>query len=163
MSIQLTDLQVTIFECCYPVGSIYITESDGNPNTLIPGGQSSTWTKIENRMLIGSGSSYGLGSQGGEATHTLTASEMPSHTHSIGVSEDNSGNWAAAQVNSVIWKSGGIAPIGAGGGTGGVNGTFGDRGAQYYADWGFLQYTGSSTPHNNLPPYRAVNIWRRDS
>lgn len=156
MSIQLTDLQVTIFECCYPVGSIYITESDGNPNTLIPGGQSSTWTKIENRMLIGSGSSYGLGSQGGEATHTLTVSEMPSHTHTMSSS--------GSHVHSFTYPKGDQNYNNGSGNTWWGNSYSYSKNTNSSGSHTHTVYSaGSSAPHNNLPPYRAVNIWRRDS
>lgn len=36
---------------------------------------------LRGRMVIGSGNSYLLGENGGEAAHTLTTSEMPAHTH----------------------------------------------------------------------------------
>lgn len=37
---------------------------------------------LRDRVPVGSGSSYGVGDEGGEADHTLTVSEMPSHNHS---------------------------------------------------------------------------------
>ena len=40
-----------------------------------------SWSKIEGRFLLGASSSYAINSTGGEATHTLTISEMPSHNH----------------------------------------------------------------------------------
>lgn len=41
-----------------------------------------TWEALEQgRVLIGQGSSYPAGSTGGEATHTLSLNEMPSHNH----------------------------------------------------------------------------------
>ena len=37
---------------------------------------------LRDRFIVGAGNSYSVGSTGGEATHTLTVSEMPSHNHS---------------------------------------------------------------------------------
>lgn len=37
---------------------------------------------LRNRVAVGSGSTYALAATGGEATHTLTVAEMPSHRHS---------------------------------------------------------------------------------
>jgi len=39
---------------------------------------------LRDRFVVGAGSSYNLGDTGGEATHTLTVDEIPSHTHQIG-------------------------------------------------------------------------------
>lgn len=61
----------------YPVGSIYWSSRNTSPASLFGG----TWTQIQNRFLIGAGGSYVVNSTGGEATHTLTAAEMPSHNH----------------------------------------------------------------------------------
>ncbi|CAB5212622.1 hypothetical protein UFOVP188_36 [uncultured Caudovirales phage] len=36
---------------------------------------------LRDRFIIGAGSSYSVGSTGGATTHTLTTTEMPSHTH----------------------------------------------------------------------------------
>lgn len=35
---QLELLKKTMFEISYPVGSYFLTEQDGNPNTIITGG-----------------------------------------------------------------------------------------------------------------------------
>ena len=61
----------------WPVGSIYMSVNSTNPGTLFGG----TWTQLQNRFLLGAGSSYTNGATGGEATHTLTTNEMPSHKH----------------------------------------------------------------------------------
>jgi microcystin-dependent protein len=36
---------------------------------------------LRDRFIIGAGSSYSVGATGGSSSHTLTISEMPSHTH----------------------------------------------------------------------------------
>ena len=62
----------------FPVNSIYHTYTDVNPGTFLGG----TWVRIaEGRMLIGVNSKYTAGATGGEETHKLTVSEMPSHNH----------------------------------------------------------------------------------
>ncbi len=48
------------------------------------GGESGSYFRIpdsRNRAVVGAGGSYGLGSYGGSATHTLTIAEMPNHDH----------------------------------------------------------------------------------
>lgn len=42
-----------------------------------------SWNKIEGRFLLGASSSYGVGTTGGSATHTMTTSEMPTHAHGL--------------------------------------------------------------------------------
>ena len=71
----------TILDIVYPVGSIYITESDSfDPNVSFTG----QWDKIQDRFLYGTGSENSVsGSIGGEKSHTLTEDEMPSHRHVI--------------------------------------------------------------------------------
>jgi len=38
---------------------------------------------LRDRFIVGAGSTYAAGATGGEATHVLTTSEMPSHAHSV--------------------------------------------------------------------------------
>ena len=61
----------------WPVGSIYMSVNSTNPGTLFGG----TWQRLKDRFLLGAGDTYAAGSQGGEATHTLTIDEMPAHSH----------------------------------------------------------------------------------
>ena len=64
----------------YPVGSIYMSVNSTNPGTLFGG----TWAQIQDRFLLACGSTYANGATGGEATHTLTENEMPTHKHLSG-------------------------------------------------------------------------------
>ena len=57
----------------YPVGSIYMSVNSTSPATLFGG----TWEQIKDKFLLASGNTYGAGTTGGEAKHTLTVNEMP--------------------------------------------------------------------------------------
>ena len=62
----------------YPLGSIFISTNTTNQSIYFGG----TWERIKGRFLLAADdSTYKIGSTGGEATHKLTISEMPSHTH----------------------------------------------------------------------------------
>jgi microcystin-dependent protein len=87
-------------------------------------------------------SSPGFPSSGGEETHVLSVAEMPSHGHSF-------------DVNKEGWPDGGDIPA--------------PSPAESYRYWNTLytkfptHYTvsvtqaGSNQPHNNMPPYMALN------
>lgn len=118
----------------YPVNSIYISYSDTSPASLFGG----TWQRIENRFLWGCTSTSEIGLTAGEMTHTLTTSEMPSHTHMI---YDNSASGSnSAHVWPTTWK------------------TNADAGSMKGSSIG---WTGGGGAHNNMPPYVNVAIWRR--
>ena len=63
----------------YPVGSIYMSVNSTSPATLFGG----TWVRLKDKFLLGAGDTYTAGDTGGAATHTLTTSEMPSHSHGL--------------------------------------------------------------------------------
>lgn len=126
-----------IFNRIYPIGSIYISTTDTNPGTLFTG----TWEKIENRFLLASGSSYQLGSTGGEATHKLTINELPSHTHN-------------ASAGQFISTSPNVTP--------GTVMSF-DSGQYKRYSMNSTSSTGGSKAHNNMPPYLVVSIYKRIS
>ena len=96
---QLTTLESTIINKIYPIGSIYISETDDTVSDVQTrfGG---TWVAYgKGKTLIGAG--IGTDANGnsqtfsvsnnssnlGEYKHKLTVSEMPSHTHTFGYSE----------------------------------------------------------------------------
>lgn len=107
--------------------------------------------------MLASGDTYANGSTGGEASHILTETEMPYHHHQLGIynSALGSGDYLAQSTpNAVIFNREGSANID-------WNGTFGDRmeNSGYTGD--AISYTGGSQPHNNMPPYLAINVWKR--
>ena len=69
-----------IISLIYPIGAIYISASNVNPSQLFGG----VWEQLKDRFLLGVGDTYTtVGATGGEASHTLTVDEIPSHSHTL--------------------------------------------------------------------------------
>lgn len=125
-----------VLEKVYPVGSIYINASvSTNPATLLGFG---TWTAFgAGRVLVGLDSTDtdfdSAEETGGAKTHTLTTSEIPSHTHTTTIGVASGGSAPGALENRTP--------------TGGVNYT--------------SSSTGGGQAHNNLQPYIVVYMWKR--
>lgn len=119
----------------YPVGCIYQSASSTSPASFLGG----TWERIKDKFILAAGDTYAAGSTGGEATHTLTISEMPNHTHRLWVEGKTyeakgktlvtsiSANEHNVDVSQNIW----------------------------------MNSQGGSNSHNNMPPYLTAYIWRR--
>ena len=132
----VNNLQTTVnnyWKTIYPVGSVYVSvNSSFNPNNSFGG----TWVRIQDRFLLASGSTYTNGNTGGEATHTLTINEMPSHNHNVNVGValnlgTNQGLVSGHSPSAVDNVSRDTAKVGGG------------------------------QPHNNMPPYLTVMMWKR--
>lgn len=129
----------SLWDQIYPVGSIYLSVNATNPSVLFGG----TWEQLQDRFLLACSSTYRAGSTGGEATHTLTVDEMPSHYHQM---KDGG--------RMVYWDSG-LTPVGA---------TYGSSSVNYQATWNsYTLNEGGNESHNNMPPYLAVYMWKRIS
>ena len=119
----------------YPVGIVLPFWNDTEPAAIFGG----TWELIaEGQTLLQSGGTYTLGSTGGEANVTLTVETIPSHTHPYRL------------ATKETTASNNIYPCGV-------------------ASWSehtvdsqiTTRERGGGLPHNNLPPYLAVNLWKR--
>lgn len=128
-------LSSLILEAVYPIGSIYMSVNNTSPAILFGG----TWEAIQGKFLLGADSgAYKAGTTGGEATHTLTTSEMPSHNH------------------AVYYPNAGADDHSAPG-----NYPDGPSDSTYYAVSSYTSREGGGKAHNNMPPYLAVYIWKR--
>jgi microcystin-dependent protein len=118
---------------------------------------------LRGRSLFGYDGTHPIGSQGGEAAHTLSAAEMPSHSHggATGAS-DRSLSHAHAITNGGYYVmvdrqyfNGFYAQYGAGpAGWYTIDAPSGTAGAPDHLH--AIGAEGGSGAHNNLPPYRAV-------
>lgn len=132
---EVRNLINAIWSTIYPVGSIYMSVEDTSPATLFGG----TWEQIKDTFLLASGETYEAGATGGEVEHTLTINEMPKHGH-----------------KAMYYKSDGSSPMG-----GYVYQTPGELSSSSNIESSFIEHTGGSLPHNNMPPYLAVYVWKR--
>jgi hypothetical protein len=137
----------------FPVGAIFVSAVSTNPATLLGYG---TWTAFgAGRTLVGidaGQTEFDTAEEtGGAKTHTLTESEMPSHTHVQNAHSHVQG------VNSAT--------------TGGSSGYTPDTSTNTRVNSGYStsdstavnQNTGGGAAHNNLQPYIVVYFWRRTS
>ena len=138
---SLTDL-------VYPVGSVYMSINDTDPSLLFGG----VWEQIKDRFLLSAGDNYNAGDIGGEANHTLTIDEIPSHTHTYGESGYN----ALITNATAAFQSG---DMGVQTGTG-RHYPFTTTGAQYIRSTN-TNSAGGGQAHNNMPPYLTVYMWQR--
>ncbi len=132
-----------ILNTIYPVGSIYMSVNNSNPQTLFGG----TWEQLKDRFLLACGDTYPNGTVGGESTHTLTDAEMPAHEH----------NGLLVDTTQVAWSmphAGGSINL--------------YQSNPFSLDDSFYRtirtaVAGGSMPHNNMPPYFTVYMWKRNA
>ena len=115
----------------YPIGSIYLSVNSTSPQQLFGG----EWEQIKDKFLLSAGDTYSSGSEGGEATHTLTVGEMPPHRHAIFLNSSGSSEFWGASPGCVSQQDGTIK-----------NAT---------------DTAGGGAAHHNMPPYIAVYVWKR--
>lgn len=88
---------------------------------------------LRDKFILAAGTKHAVGSTGGNETVTLTEAQMPKHKHSVS-RQLNSSNYTSATLTSGDYRA--IDPSGAYA----INST----------------ETGSSQPHQNMPPYYAL-------
>ncbi len=141
------NVNTNIIDIIYPVGSIYISVSEINPEILFGFGK---WEQIKDVFLLGAGNTYTGGEIGGESSHTLTIDEIPTHTHEFERSIDDGANWRTALLGrtGTSWSKDYYF---SGGDT-----------LKAHSEWNIrIAETGGGTAHNNMPPYLAVYMWKR--
>lgn len=145
MSEKLARLDKSVIDMVYPVGAIYMSVNSTNPGNLFGG----KWEQIKDCFLLAAGDTYTAGSTGGEAQHTLTVDEMPRHRHSSDSYQDGYPNSGLIEQNKFCtWVNHGIHDYNepeSGESSGAVR----------------TSRVGGSQPHNNMPPYLTVYMWKR--
>ena len=172
-------MKETLLNFCYPIGSIYWSGVATNPHDLFGG----TWEQIKDKFVWAKGDSDVLDATGGEKTHTLTTTEMPSHTHTFTGSAVTSGAnnrghthsvTASGTISGGAYKFTGTAATlkATAGGT--ISGgaykftgsavTSGDESQNHthsVTASGTNASSGGDGAHNNMPPYVVKYCWQR--
>ena len=128
-------LKSDMINTIYPVNSLYFNDSETSPASLFGG----DWERIEKKFILGHGSGNVLKGTGGEESHLLTQSEIPSLFPIPFGSNTIQGSDYARILGLAIGLT------------------------QYQDTWHVLINDGGSNAHNNMPPYYVSCIWRRNA
>lgn len=143
-----------ILKAVYPVGSIYISTSATNPATTFGFG---TWASIGvGRTIVCAGTGYAAAGTGGSTTtsytpagtvgnHTLTTSQIASHSHGVYRIRSAAGGSAEFTVSGASVS--GAATI--------ASNTAGGGGAHNHG------FTGTAANISTMQPWFGAYIWRR--
>lgn len=136
-----------VFLAVHPVGSIFLSTDGTEPAELYGG----TWEQIKDAFLLGAGDTYAAESTGGEEKHTLTESELPNVTGGIDLQSNGNSQGIVSRAHGVFTLGqislGAFQP----------NNRVSEEGIARQ----FRMSFGSNLPHNNMPPYYSVYIWKR--
>jgi microcystin-dependent protein len=96
---------------------------------------------LQASIPLNNGTQYQMGQKGGEISHTLTASELPVHTHGARVGRPATSTSPAG----AYWASSGKL-------------SFAAPGPAAVMNPATVGSTGNSQPHNNLPPFLVLTF-----
>lgn len=131
-----------VFLAVHPVGSIFLSTDGTEPAELYGG----TWEQIKDVFLLGAGDTYAAGGTGGEAEHTLTKSELPRIREHLNGLTAYDANINGVEGILTLTEENTHSNVQPGNGT-------------KYTTLGMS--LGDGLPHNNMPPYYSIYIWRR--
>ena len=148
-----------LLELLYPIGSLYVSMNNTNPNTVLGIG---AWTQITDRFLYCANSS---GTNGGNSTATLTVDNLPSHNHTFtGDTATGSvkNHHATGLLNSTdvatgVFQTGEDVRVA-------LQSTETQRGNGInfsMTPTGTISNTGNGEAFSIMPPYTTVYAWHR--
>lgn len=143
---------VSFIDIIYPIGSIYMSVNSINPSLFIGG----TWEQIQDRFLLASGFTYSAGSTGGSSKVALTKAQMPRHNHTQAQHRHKQANKysdGSGSAGAYVYSSN-------------------RKATDHYTDYQtpVINHTGGTgttnvdangSPHENMPPYLTVYMWKR--
>lgn len=130
-------LSETVSRVAFPAGAVIAFSSN------CPAGWSS-YDPAKDRFILGAGGTYTLLGTGGEATHSLTNQELPSHSHALHPELILFGPQPASQFASV------------------ESGNYPLNRSREIIPPPTPSSAGGNAPHNNMPPYLVLNFCRKD-
>ena len=126
----------------------WVNDDPTSPASFIGG----TWEQIKDCFILAAGDTYAAGSTGGEAKHSLTKLENGPHSHEVVALGNDKWYYKTSNPVGIKFQTqyhtliNDISIVGTA-----------DESAGYLA----TNSSGTGQPHNNMPPYTAMYIWRR--
>lgn len=145
-----------IVDLIYPIGSIYMSVNTASPETLFGG----TWERIKDTFLLAAGSTYEAGSTGGEINHTLTEEEIPNIHDQLQFRRSQTGSCNIVSCYPELTGNGNAFAYEEKSGDTWGYGLDAVAKANLQTDIITLDF-GGGQPHNNMPPYLTVYMWKR--
>lgn len=148
-------LGTMLLNIIYPIGSLYTSFESNNPKDIFGG----TWEQIKDCFLLAAGDIYAIGTSGGESSTTLTTEEIPSHQHQLPFTGNKVADGTSNTQYNFIYGYGQTAS------------EIGQKTEMYNPDDNYgaegnevaylTSFVGSGEPHNNMPPYQTIFMWKR--
>lgn len=117
------------------IGDIIVSSTLDTMEKVIERYGGNEWEQLKDTFLLSAGDNHQVGESGGEENVTLTIKEMPLHSHGVKL---------AYGANDPMV---------------GIN--YGNTLTGMAHDYGLIGDTGGNQPHNNMPPYLTVYMWKR--
>lgn len=118
----------------------WASDDPTSPASFIGG----TWERIEGKFIMGASDTYPAGSTGGEAAVALTEDNNGPHTHIL--KKFTTGAMDTSPEGNTVQRG---------------HGANGSNAVLDFPDNFELSTSGKGKPHNNIPPYYSMYIWRR--
>ena len=122
----------------HPIGSYYWSDDPTDPGRIFGG----VWTEVTDVFLYAAArdnqTEYRAGHSGGSKTHTLTVTEMPSHTHELGMVNPNGSQVGGSKLDHTY-----------------------NPASIYYSGEDVIKPSGGGQAFSIMPPYYATYCWRR--
>ena len=157
------DFKSGVLDQLYPVGTIYESTNDVSPSTFLGG----TWEEYgSDRVLVGKGTYHSVGSTGGNRSISLSASNLPNHSHmvdgdiSLSNNQSNHTHRLSLKTCSLEPKNEDTIYVSSGGPSNSTKEYTSKLNQKCYIN-DTTYSTGSGTSFNIEQPYVTVYRWKR--
>ena len=133
---------VSLVDLMYPVGKIYMSVDDTNPELLFEGTKWEVWGtgRVPVGVDISDEEFEEVEKTGGEKEHLLTVDEIPAHKHSV-YNYNAGGNVTVTDGYAIDFRT--------------------ERPFKTYGALLNMNETGGNEVHNNMQPYITCYMWKR--
>ena len=153
------DKKSSIFDLIYPIGSIYMSVNNINPNVLFGG----RWEQLKDKFLLGDGDTYTGGATGGSANAVVVKHNHTQNAHNHTASANGKQSFLTAPTGSGWNEIAGSNISGSGYHYVATpdKSNYNVRVSQSANKTATNQESGVDGTGKNMPPYLTVYMWKR--